>query len=151
MFSFFRKKEYFSQQEKERILMAIQQAERQTSGEIRVFAEGRCRYVDPIDRAGEVFWGLQMDRTTDRNGVLLYIAFRDHQFAIFADKGIHERLGNAYWQQEVKSMQHHFKKNHYADAVVEVIGNIGQALREQFPFDGEKDKNELPDDIVFGD
>lgn len=151
MFSFFRKKDYFSPQEKERILLAIQQAERQTSGEIRVFAESRCRFVDPIDRAAEVFWGLQMDRTADRNGVLLYIAFRDHQFAIFADRGIHERLGNVYWQQEVKSMQHHFRQKHYADALVEVISHIGQSLREQFPYDGEKDKNELPDDIVFGD
>ncbi len=74
---------------------------------------------------------------------------KDHQFAIFADKGIHEKLGNEFWQKEVDAMSTHFRENHYIDALLLVIHDIGDALHEHFPFDPNTDKNELPDDIVF--
>jgi uncharacterized membrane protein len=72
-FPFTRKKEFFSFNEKERIIEANRQSEQQTSGEIRVYTESRCRFVDPLDRAAEIFWGLKMDLTKDRNGVLVYV------------------------------------------------------------------------------
>jgi uncharacterized membrane protein len=78
------------------------------------------------------------------------VAVKDHQFAIFADNGIHEKLGNAFWQEEVAKMSVHFKQNHYLQAILLVIADIGAALEQHFPFDPSTDKNELPDDIVFG-
>ncbi|WP_431211414.1 TPM domain-containing protein [Puia sp. P3] len=65
--------------EQQQIVAAIQSAERLTSGEIRVFIERHCRYVDPLDRATEVFAGLKMEQTSARNGVLVYVALRDRQ------------------------------------------------------------------------
>lgn len=147
---FARRKEFFSQDEQERIVNAIRLAEQQTSGEIRVYTESRCRFVDPLDRAAEVFWGLKMDMTKDRNGVLVYIAMKDRQFAILADKGIHEKVGQAFWNEEVSVMKKHFVNALPADAIEAVITDVGQALRTHFPYDRATDKNELPDDLVFG-
>jgi uncharacterized membrane protein len=149
-FPFSRKKEFFSFDEKERIIEAIRVSEQQTSGEIRVYIESRCRFVDPLDRAAEIFWGLKMDHTKDRNGVLVYVAMKDHQFAIFADQGIHEKVGQEFWNKEVSMMNGHFKEQHPAEAIVAVVNDIGLALKTHFPYDNTTDKNELPDDIVFG-
>jgi len=81
----------------QQIVAAIGQAERQTSGEIRVFVESRCRFVNPLDRAAEVFTGLKMDQTAQRNAVLVYVALKDRQLALYGDKGIHEKVGDAFW------------------------------------------------------
>lgn len=149
-FPFFRKPDFFSPAEKEEILSAIREAEKQTSGEVRVFIESRCRFVDPLDRAAEIFWGLKMDQTHQHNAVLVYVALRDHQYAVFADDGIHKALGDAFWNNEVKTMFRHFRENRPAEALAHVITDVGKALKQHFPYQGKADKNELPDDIVFG-
>ena len=146
----FRKEEYFTTEEKHRIVSAIKAAEQQTSGEVRVYIEKRCRFVDPLDRAAELFWGLKMDLTKERNGVLVYLAYKDRQFAVLADQGIHEKMGNAFWQQEVNVMKKHFVQEKPAEAVEHVVTDIGKALHTHFPYNSAIDKNELPDDIIFG-
>ena len=152
MFSIFRSKpaEYFTASEKETILSAVRNAERRTSGEVRIYIESKCRFVDPLDRAAEVFFGLKMDLTEKRNGVLLYIAMRDHQMAIFADDGIHREMGQEYWNVEVRKMVQSFRAGSMTEGIVLVVGDIGEALNKHFPYDAQTDKNELPDDIVFG-
>jgi len=81
--------------------------------------------------------------------VLLYIAMKDHQLAVFGDKGIHEKVGTAFWNNEVRQMLSSFSKHNYAEAIVKIITDIGDALITHFPYENE-DRNELPDDIVFG-
>jgi uncharacterized membrane protein len=146
----FKTKSIFTHEENARIVEAIRKAEQRTSGEIRVYIENRCKYVDALDRAAEIFWNLKMDQTAYRNAVLLYVAIKDHQFAIFADKGIHEKLGDEFWQKVVNEMSKHFKQSHYLDALLQVIHDLGEALNAHFPYDPSTDKNEIPDDIVFG-
>jgi len=141
---------YFSVQETEDIVAAIREAERQTSGEVRLFIESRCRYVNPINRAAELFFGYKMDLTNERNGVLVYIAMNDHQYAIFADEGIYKEMGDAYWNEEATKMLSAFKKESYAEGIVTIIGDIGEALCSHFPYITKGDKNELPDEIIFG-
>lgn len=105
MWRFSRKKPFFSPEENEQIVHAIQEAEKQTSGEIRIFVESHCKYVDALDRAKEIFTKLQMEKTELRNGVLFYIAIKDKQLAILADKGIHEATGgDQYWKDAVKAI-----------------------------------------------
>jgi len=141
---------FFSAAEKEAILGAIRKAEQRTSGEVRVFIENRCRFMDALDRAAEIFFNLKMDATQDRNAVLVYLAMKDRQFAVFADQGIFTALGEAYWNKEAAMMVQSFKKESYATGLMNVINDIGEALHEHFPYDRHGDKNELPDDIVFG-
>jgi uncharacterized membrane protein len=147
--SIFKKQDWFTPQEQEQIIAAVQAAERRTSGEIRIFIESRCSYVDPLDRATEIFFNLKMEQTEDRNGVLLYIAMKDKQLAIYGDKGIHEKVGAAFWQAEVKQICSEFRATHLAEGIVHIVTDIGQALVTHFPYHNE-DRNELPDDIVFG-
>ncbi len=149
----FRKRDasgYFSAAEKEAILNAIRQAEQRTSGEVRIFIENRCRFVDAIDRAAEIFFSLKMHATEQRNAVLVYLAMKDRQFAVFADEGIYKVAGAGYWNERAEEMLLHFKKEKHAEGLVKVISHIGDALTHHFPYDREIDKNELPDDIVFG-
>lgn len=150
IFSFLsRKQNWFTPQENETIVNAIRAAEKRTSGEIRVFIESRCSFVDPVDRAVEIFFGLKMDKTEDRNGVVLYIAMKDHQLAVFGDKGIHEKVGTEFWNREVNKMLTSFSRENYTDGIVQIVTEIGDTLVSNFPYENE-DRNELPDDIVFG-
>jgi uncharacterized membrane protein len=150
VFSFFRKKQFFSEEEQRRIIGAVRDAEQRTSGEIRVFIENRCRYMDALDRAAEIFFSLEMEKTADRNGVLLYIAMKDRQLAVFGDEGIHRKVGTEYWNKEVHIMVRNFNKENYAEGIRQCVTDIGEALRQHFPFNNSTDKNELSDDIVFG-
>lgn len=150
LFSIFKKKDLFDPEEKLRIVEAVRNAERMTSGEVRVFVEKRCSYMDAIDRAKEIFIELKMHETADRNAVLVYVALKDKQLAIFGDEGIHNKLGNEYWATEVNKMISNFNKENYADGIIEVVTDIGEALTQLFPYSKDTDKNELPDEIVFG-
>ncbi|ANH82069.1 hypothetical protein A8C56_14785 [Niabella ginsenosidivorans] len=136
--------------EKEQIVNAIRQAESQTSGEIRVYMESHNKYVDPVDRAAEIFYKLKMEQTAERNAVLLYIALKDRQMAIFGDEGIYSRTGKAYWDNLVKEILQHFNKKNFAAGISEYVQKIGAGLHHHFPYDRETDHNELPDDIAFG-
>ena len=147
---FFSKKDFFSEEEKKQIVTAILEAEQQTSGEIRVYVESRCRFVDPLDRAAEVFAALKMNETSGHNAVLIYLAVKDRQLAVLGDYAIHEKVGEEFWKKEVLHMLTHFQKDHYADATAKVILDIGAALKYHFPYDRQTDINELPDEIVFG-
>jgi len=152
MFPFLRRKrnKFFNPEELGLIAKAIMTAERETSGEVRVFVEGRCSWMDAIDRAKELFVSLKMDQTVDRNATLVYIAMKDHQLAVYGDEGIHQKVGTDYWEKLVKEMISCFNKNNYAEGIASCVLQIGQALKTFFPYKQDADKNELPDDIVFG-
>ena len=149
--SFFKKKdEFFTVEERQQIVNAVCDAEKMTSGEVRVFVESNCSFVDAIDRATELFFKMEMDKTKDRNAVLLYIAMKDKQLAVFGDVGIHQKVGSDYWNREVVKMISNFNKENYAAGICEVVADIGESLTQYFPYNNDTDKNELPDEIVFG-
>ena len=150
LFSFGKKKQFFTPEQQAMMVEAIKQAERNTSGEVRVFVESKCEYVNAVDRAQEIFFNMQMEKTKDRNAVLLYMAIDDHQLALFADEGIYQRLGKEYWEAEVKKIISQIKKDHLVEGICEIVKDIGEALQQQFPYDKQGDKNELPDEIIFG-
>ena len=150
LFSFFKKQDFFSAEEKARIVEAIRVAEKETSGEIRIYVEGKNPFMDPIDRAREIFTELKMHNTLHRNGVLLYIAMKDHELALYGDEGIYNKVGAEYWDREVKAMIGKFTKESIVSGIELCISDIGQTLKETFPYEETTDKNELPDDIVFG-
>lgn len=143
-------KHFFSVEENERIVAAIRESEKRTSGEIRVYVESHCRFMNPLDRAIEIFYGLKMERTEQRNGVILYIALQDHQLAVFGDEGIHNKAGKSFWNEAVQHIISEFSALQYSDGIIHVVKEIGQVLHEHFPHDSHTDRNELPDEIVFG-
>lgn len=149
-FSFSKKKEFFSAKEKEQIVEAIRLAEKETSGEVRLYVESKNLLVSPVERAHEVFVQLKMQETEHRNAVLLYIAMEHREVALFADEGIYKEVGKEFWENAVKEMIMHFRGNKISHGIEHCIKNIGQTLKEKFPYDAATNKNELPDDIVFG-
>ena len=146
----FTKKTALPEAEQEMIVNAIRASEKKTSGEIRVYFESRCRYVDPMDRATQIFYKLEMDKTANHNAVLVYVAMLDRQMAIYADKGIYEKTGEILWNDAVNLMRQAFRFNHYGKGIEAVVQAVGDALHHHFPYDESTDKNELPDEIVFG-
>ncbi|MFN0082570.1 MAG: TPM domain-containing protein [Ferruginibacter sp.] len=150
IFPFFRKKSFFTDEEKARIVDAIRKAEKRTSGEVRVFVESKNAYVDPMDRAAEVFYNLKMDKTDDRNAVLLYMAVKDKELVLFGDEGIYKATGQNYWNDAVTEMLAEFTGDDICGGMVHCISKIGDTLKEKFPYNIKDDKNELPDEIVFG-
>ena len=149
-FRLFKKIPFFSAEENKRIVEAIRRCEKTTSGEIRVFVESRNPMVEPLDRAREIFFNLKMQDTDHRNAVLLYIAMKDNELALFGDEGIYAATFEGYWDMAVKEMLGAFSKENITDGIVACITKVGDTLKEKFPYEASTDKNELPDDIVFG-
>ena len=150
IFPWQKKKDFFTEEEKQQLVEAIQKAEQQTSGEVRIFLESKCKYVDALDRAQEIFFSLKMNETEQRNGTLIYVAVKDKQAAVLGDEGIHQKVGQQYWEDVVKKMLLEFKNRKLADGICRGIHDLGEALKLYFPYNSDTDKNELPDEIVFG-
>ncbi|WP_257670176.1 TPM domain-containing protein [Parapedobacter tibetensis] len=141
--------EIFTEEEQERIVQAINMAENNTSGEIRLAVEAHCK-IDVLDRAAQYFRRLGMDKTALHNGVLLYIAVEDHQFAVIGDSGINSRVPADFWEETKDLMLQHFKQNNLVQGLIEGITHAGEQLQHFFPRQDD-DINELPNDIAFGD
>jgi len=150
MFSLFKKKPLFTQAENQAIIEAIRFAERRTSGEVRVYIEAKNAYMSPLDRAAELFFSLRMEETEHRNAVLVYIAVKHKEFALFADKGIYEGAGTEFWNAEAAKMISKFSEAGLVEGICQCVKDIGEVLNSSFPYEANEDKNELPDEIVFG-
>lgn len=137
---------FLSKREEEEIVDAIRQAERTTSGEIRVHLEPSTGKLDIFERAMEVFHALKMDNTKEANGVLIYVAVEDRNFVIYGDKGINDVVANDFWESTKELIVSHFKKGHFKDGLVEGVLKAGEQLQKHFPWD-EDDTNELSDQI----
>jgi len=144
-----RTKEFISKLDHDRIVQAIQEAEEKTSGEVRVYIQRGELKGDVLPIAQERFHRLEMDKTTARNGVLIFVAPRAHQFAVVGDEGIHQKCGDSLWQSVVEKMRTHFKNERFSDAIVDAIGDIGTVLGAHFPRK-PGDINELSDRVEGG-
>ncbi|MFM1808488.1 MAG: hypothetical protein RLZZ242_1213 [Bacteroidota bacterium] len=140
---------FFTQEQEAQIVAAIKAAEKNTSGEIRVHIEPSTLGVAALDRAVTVFQELEMHQTKSRNGVLIYLAFEDHSFSIFGDKGINEVVGKNFWDSTRDLMQTAFKNGAFAQGLVEGITEAGKVLKQYFPYQ-QDDQNELDDQISKG-
>lgn len=141
-------KEFFSSEEQKNIIAAIQEAEKNTSGEIRVHLDKKCP-DDVLDQAAFVFEKLKMHKTKLRNGVLFYLATDDHKFAILGDAGINQKVPEGFWDCINLTVLDLFKKGQYAEGLIQGILECGTQLKTHFPFMTD-DKNELSDDLSFG-
>lgn len=140
----------FTQEEEARITGAIREAERGTSGEIRMYVEDFCLRDHPVERAAELFQLFGMFNTHQRNAVLIYLAEKSRHFAIWGDAGIHERVGYQFWEAEKRVLREHLQRDEKTEGVCQVIQLIGNQLRQYFPTHDHEDHNELPDDIIYG-
>lgn len=138
---------FFDEKEQELIVNAIQTAEKNTSGEIRVHLESFC-WGDAMERAQKVFNKIGMAGTKEQNGILIYIATESHKIAVIGDSGIHKKLGKEYWDHIVQNMVSKFKSGQQAQGLADAIIDCGIQLKQYFPYASD-DKNELNDSISF--
>ncbi len=139
---------FFTKEDEQRIIAAIKEAERQTSGEIRVHLERN--YEGSITgAASRTFHKLKMDRTELHNGVLIFIVPSKHEFAIYGDQGINQKVPPHFWEDVRDVMQQNFRQGKFAEGVCLGIQLAGEKLREHFPWE-KGDKNELSDEISYG-
>lgn len=143
-----KKPDLFTETEQEQIRIAIEEAEKRTSGEIRICAERNCPLPSAYDRAASYFLKIGMDKTSQRNGVLIYIATDDHKFAIIGDEGINKRVPEGFWDGTKERMIGKFRTGSLASGIIEGITAAGEQLQRLFPVQ-DGDKNELSDDITY--
>ena len=139
----------FSKEEQLKIVQAIEQAELNTSGEIRVHIEKKCK-TDPLKRAVEVFEQLKMHQTEDRNGVLFYLAVNDKKFAVIGDEGINSKVEEHFWDDVKSMLLDHFKQSKFSEGLSKGIALAGEKLKTYFPYQSD-DTNELSNTISFGE
>jgi uncharacterized membrane protein len=136
---------FLSEADLDAVAQAVVAAERTTSAEIRVHLDHRCP-GEALPRAVAVFERLGMHATEQRSGVLIYVAVGDRKLAVIGDRGIHERVGDAYWQQVVDAMLGHLRGSRPRDGLVQAVRDVGAALQNHFPR-RDDDRNELADDV----
>jgi len=142
-------KSFLTADEKKAIVAAIKDAEMCTSGEIRVHIEKATAGLSAVDRAKAVFAKQEMQKTKDRNGVLIYIAYESKSFAIWGDEGIHNQVGDAFWQAEMNLLKDYFSKDDFAQGIIHTVKEVGERLKLNFSYERD-DKNELSDEISEG-
>lgn len=141
-------KDFFTEDQKMLIQKAIANAELNTSGEVRVHIEEKCK-GDALDAAVKVFNKLNMHRTELRNGVLFYLAVDDKKLAIAGDKGINEKVEVNFWDSIRDTMLRNFKQEKFTEGLCIGIEMAGEKLKTHFPFQSN-DSNELTNEVSFG-
>ncbi|APD07823.1 hypothetical protein UJ101_02323 [Flavobacteriaceae bacterium UJ101] len=139
---------FLSTEEEKQIVQAIQQAEKLTSGEIRVHID---QDIDggQIERAQEVFYLLKMNETKDQNGILFHVSVKNKTFSVIGDEGIDKKVPLNFWNDIKDQIILHFKKERYAEGLIKGIQMAGESLQHYFPYQKD-DINELPDEISKG-
>jgi uncharacterized membrane protein len=139
---------FLTPEEEQAVVEAIRLAEKETSGEIRVHIE-KTTSMAAFDRAMEVFHLLKMDQTALKNGVLIYVAVKDHQFVICGDKGIDDVVSDDFWDSTKAVMEVHFKNGNFKKGLIDGITKAGAQLQQYFPCQDD-DSDELSNEISKG-
>jgi uncharacterized membrane protein len=137
--------EFLSKEDVQEVILAIKEAEYQTSGEIRVHID-QDEVETPFEHAKIVFDELEMYATQDRNGILFYINISTHSFVIIGDEGIHQKVGDEFWDAIRNAVINEFIKGNYKVGLINGISEVGKQLKSHFPYQAN-DKNELPNEI----
>lgn len=137
--------DFLTANEEQEIITAIRQAEKDTSGEIRVHLE-KTTSKEHYIRAQEVFFTLKMYNTQQRNAVLIYVAVEDKKFVIFGDEGINKIVSDSFWDTTKDKIQKQFLVGEFKKGIVEGVLSAGFELKKHFPWTIE-DTNELSNEI----
>jgi len=142
-------KDLFTTEQQQQIVGAVKEAELNTSGEIKVHIDRKCK-EDVLDHAAYIFDQLEMQKTELRNGVLIYLAVEDRKLAILGDAGINLKVPTDFWDTTRDIMIKNFKEGKFTEGLSEGIKLAGEQLKKYYPYQSD-DVNELSDDISFGE
>jgi len=131
-----------------RIKEAIQKAERQTSGEIRV-SVSRLFWGNVEKAAEKAFVRLGMTRTRERNGVFFFVVPSRRKFVVLGDQGIHAKVGQEFWRQVADRVSERFRERDFTGGLVKGIEEVGEQLAAHFPYHRTSDVDELTNEVDF--
>ncbi len=140
---------FLTDEQEKSVIEAIQKAEKNTSGEIRVHIENKTKKPTLV-RAKEVFLFLKMNQTKERNGVLFYVCVSNKQFAILGDEGINELVSDDFWEEEKQLVTQYFSQGKNEKGLVTGVLKVGEKLKKFFPYQSD-DLNELSNEISKGE
>lgn len=140
--------DFFTKAQGDEVIAAIRQAELNTSGEIRVHIEAKCK-GEIVYAARKTFKRLKMQHTKDRNGVLFFIAPERKEFAVIGDEGIDKMVPENFWEDIRDALQQNFRHAHFKEGIIAGVKRVGEKLKDYFPYQDD-DENELPDEISYG-
>lgn len=140
-------RKFLSPAEKALVEQAITQAELRTSAEIK-FVIARYCWSNIRDKAARVFKKFGLHRTGQRNCVLILLVTANREFYICGDRGIHEKAGQAHWDEVRDRMAEKFRQEAFAEGIAEAAGMIGQKLAQYFPRRYD-DINEISDEVDY--
>lgn len=140
---------FLSAEESAAVVAAVAEAERRTSAEIKVAIVRHC--WDRIHiKAARIFRKLGLHKTAQRNCVLILLVTTNREFLIYGDQGIHERVGQGFWDDVRNAMENKFREDRFGEGLVEGIRRIGDKLAAHFPR-GREDRNEISDEVAHED
>ncbi len=127
-------KHFLNSVEHDRIQQAIKSAEQGTSGDIVLFISHRS-VEDPLAAANDEFRKLRLENATDKNSLLIFLAPKTQKFAVVGGTALHEKVGQAWWDDLVALLASHFKESRYTEGLVAALEQAGRALKTHFPND----------------
>jgi len=137
---------FLTSEESRQLAAAIEYAEQQTSGEIKVVLVRHC-WTDIHARAAAVFMKHNLHKTEQRNCVLVMLVLANREFLIHGDQGIHEKVGQEFWTDVRDLMRARFAEDKFGEGLSEGVRRIGEKLAEFFPRRAD-DKDEISDEIA---
>ena len=138
---------FLSKKEREKIIAAIHQVEKETSAEIRVHLARKSK-KEVLDHAKETFEKIGITKTKHRNGILIFLLVKSKRFAVLGDQGIHEKVPKDFWDKIIQKMTHCFKEGRFGEGIIEGILTVGKELKIYFPRQAD-DTNEVSDRISY--
>jgi uncharacterized membrane protein len=116
----------------DKIVSAIAKAEQGTTGEIFVFVS-RHKVTNALAEANRCIKKLKMDEAPLRNGVLIFVCPRSHNFAVVGDVGVHAKCPEDFWSGIVQAMRLRLQRGEFTDALLYGIQSVGSLLASHFP------------------
>lgn len=139
---------FLNKAEKARIVAAIAEQEKKTTGEIHVHVIAWVGHEDILALAQRKFIELGLQQTEHRNGVLILVSHLDHQFAIWGDEALHDKAGQLLWEHAREVLITHYAERHYAEGIEACVCEVGKELALHFPKANGTELNQIPNEIT---
>ena len=140
---------FLTEEESTRIEQAIAEVELTTSAEVKVVVLRYC-WDDIYVKAARIFSKFRLDKTELRNCVLVMLVVTNQEYLIYGDEGIHEKVGDGFWDDVRDEMLTHFVCDHFGDGLVHAVHRVGEKLADYFPYQTD-DVDEIPNEVIFED
>ena len=140
---------FLTAEETQRLDSAVKEAEKQTSGEIKVVLTRHC-WTDILTKAAQIFQKHGLDKTERRNCAMIMLVLANREFLIYGDEGIHGKVGQHFWDDVRDAMLDKFKEDEFGEGLCVGVQRIGEKLAQFFPYQAD-DNDEISDEVAHED